>query len=146
MDVKIRKMEEEDVEQLVKIEQESFTMPWSQDAFLKLLQREYCYYLVAVREQEVLGIAGMTILGNEGDIDKVAVAPKERGRGIATRLMTKLISDGNAGGVQDYTLEVRAGNAAAIHVYEKLGFVGEGIRPGFYEKPREDALIMWKRQ
>ena len=48
-------------------------------------------------------------------------------------------------GVKAFTLEVRVSNKAAIHMYEKVGFVSEGIRPGFYEKPVEDAMIMWKR-
>ena len=48
-------------------------------------------------------------------------------------------------GVKAFTLEVRVSNEAAIHMYEKVGFVSEGIRPGFYEKPAEDAMIMWKR-
>ena len=49
-------------------------------------------------------------------------------------------------GIENFTLEVRVSNASAIHVYEKLGFVSEGIRPRFYEKPVEDAMIMWKRK
>ena len=48
--------------------------------------------------------------------------------------------------IHAFTLEVRVGNAAAIHIYEKLGFVTAGVRKGFYEKPKEDALIMWRRQ
>ena len=44
-----------------------------------------------------------------------------------------------------FTLEVRAGNRPAIALYEKYGFHTEGIRAGFYEKPVEDALIMWRR-
>ena len=48
-------------------------------------------------------------------------------------------------GMGDCTLEVRVSNQPAIRLYEILGFKGEGVRPDFYEKPREDALIMWKR-
>ena len=48
-------------------------------------------------------------------------------------------------GITAYTLEVRVSNAPAIRLYEKFGFVSEGIRPGFYEKPTEDAMIMWRR-
>ena len=48
-------------------------------------------------------------------------------------------------GITAFTLEVRKSNQVAIHVYEKLGFVSVGIRPNFYEKPQEDAVIMWRR-
>ena len=48
-------------------------------------------------------------------------------------------------GVRNYTLEVRASNVPAIGLYEKLGFVKEGIRPDFYSYPDEDAIIMWRR-
>ncbi len=56
-----------------------------------------------------------------------------------------LMEEGDREGVTAYTLEVRVSNEAAIQMYRKLGFVSEGIRPGFYEKPVEDAMIMWKR-
>jgi len=59
--------------------------------------------------------------------------------------MTRLIEEGYAMGIAEFTLEVRVSNAPAISVYEKCGFVSEGVRPKFYEKPVEDALIMWKR-
>ena len=60
--------------------------------------------------------------------------------------MSALMAAGEACGIKEYTLEVRVSNAGAIHVYEAHGFVGEGIRPGFYRMPTEDALIMWKRE
>ena len=59
-------------------------------------------------------------------------------------MLNELIRCGQERGILNFTLEVRAKNAAALHLYEKLGFVSVGIRPGFYEKPREDAVIMWK--
>ena len=55
------------------------------------------------------------------------------------------MEEGCRAGLNAYTLEVRVSNTAAIGLYEKLGFVSEGIRPNFYEKPAEDAMIMWKR-
>lgn len=60
-------------------------------------------------------------------------------------MLQHLMQEGDKEGLTAYTLEVRVSNEAAIHVYEKLGFVSAGIRPGFYEKPAEDALILWKR-
>ena len=60
-------------------------------------------------------------------------------------MLTDLLARAEERGMEAFTLEVRVSNAAAIHVYEKLGFVSEGIRPRFYEKPTEDAVIMWRR-
>lgn len=145
MELIIRELREEDIEPLSRIEAESFSMPWSPQDFADLLKRSYCTYLVAELDGQVVGSCGMTNICNEGNIDNVVVGEQFRGRGIATKLLESLFELGDEMGVEAYTLEVRVSNAAAIHVYEKLGFVSEGIRPGFYERPREDAMIMWKR-
>lgn len=145
MELIIRELRKEDIEPLSRIEAESFSMPWSPQDFADLLSRPYCTYLVAEVDGEIVGSSGMTNICNEGNIDNVVVAERFRGRGIATKLMESLLEVGDKMGVEAYTLEVRVSNSAAIHVYEKFGFVSEGIRPGFYEKPKEDAMIMWKR-
>ena len=75
----------------------------------------------------------------------MVVAERYRNRGVAQAMLGELIARGESDQVEAFTLEVRVSNAPAIHIYEKLGFVCEGIRPGFYEKPREDAMIMWRR-
>ena len=59
--------------------------------------------------------------------------------------MEYMLKEAPEHGIGDCTLEVRVSNAPAICLYESLGFRGEGVRPNFYEKPKEDALIMWKR-
>ena len=59
--------------------------------------------------------------------------------------MEYMLEEASKNGMGDCTLEVRVGNTTAICLYESLGFKGEGVRPDFYEKPKEDALIMWKR-
>lgn len=146
MSIIIRKLQEKDIEALSRIEAESFSMPWSPKDFADLLKHPYCMYLVAEMDGVPVGSCGMTAICQEGNIDNVVVAESFRGQGIAQRLMTELIAMGEAQGIRDFTLEVRVSNAAAIHVYEKLGFLSEGIRPGFYEKPVEDAMIMWRRK
>lgn len=138
-------LQEEHISALAGLEQEIFSQPWSKQAFQNLLTRDYCRYFVAVENGKPVGMAGMTALAGEGDIDKVMVAPDRRRRGIADRLLKALFQEGKELGITAYTLEVRAGNIGAIRLYEKNGFLSEGVRPGFYEKPAEDALIMWKR-
>ena len=146
MNIIIRPFMGEDIQQLVQMERAIFSLPWSEQNFTDLLARDYCLYLVATNADGIIGCAGLTVLGNEGDIDKVMVREDCRGQGIASSLMEALLLEGRSRGVEAFTLEVRAGNEAAIRLYEKYGFVSEGIRPRFYDKPVEDALIMWLRQ
>ena len=145
LQIEIRKLQEEDIEPLSRIESESFSMPWSPQDFRDLLTRDYCTYLVALVDGTVAGCCGMTSICQEGNIDNVVVAERFRNQGIACSMLSKLIRLGEEAGITAFTLEVRVSNGAAIHLYEKLGFVSEGIRPRFYEKPTEDANIMWRR-
>ena len=102
--------------------------------------------MTATEGDQVVGYAGLYQVLDEGDITNIAVLPSARKKGIGTALTHALIEAGEQRAIHAFTLEVRVGNAAAIHIYEKLGFVTAGVRKGFYEKPKEDALIMWRRQ
>ena len=75
----------------------------------------------------------------------MAVEPSCRNKGIGRKMMEVLLQKLKRAGANAVTLEVRRSNEAAIALYESLGFVTEGIRKNFYEKPAEDGLIMWKR-
>lgn len=140
-----RAMTPEDVPFISRLEEETFSMPWSPESFLQMITKEDTRYYVAEEDGRLLGGCGLWMIAGEGNITNVAVAPEARRRGVGTGLLKRLLEEGNREGVTAYTLEVRVSNEAAIHMYEKLGFVSEGIRPGFYEKPTEDAMIMWKR-
>ena len=145
MEITIHRLCAGDLDAVSRIEASSFTMPWSRQAFENLLTDPASLYLVAEADGQAVGCCGvMNILG-EGDINNVAVDPDYRGRGIARQMLGELLRQGREMGIREFTLEVRVSNAPAIHIYEELGFVSEGIRPGFYEKPREDAMIMWLR-
>lgn len=146
MEITIHRLREQDVEPVSRIEEASFSMPWSPKDFAELVEAEGTLYLVAEADGKTAGCCGVTDISGEGDINNVVVAEAYRGHGIAQALMRELLRQGEAMGIRDFTLEVRVGNATAIHVYEKLGFVSEGIRPGFYDRPKEDAMIMWRRK
>ena len=134
------------VKEVAQIERLSFSEPWSEEAYLEVCTKDDYAYLVAVSDEgKVLGMCGLIIGPYEAEVMNVAVHPEYRGLGISNKLMEALLDLGQKKGVSEYTLEVRMGNQAAIHLYEKFGFVGEGTRPNFYSKPTEDALIMWRR-
>ena len=143
--VTYRRMTPEDVPFISKLEEETFSMPWSADSFLEMISKEDARYYVAEQDGRLLGGCGVLMIAGEGNITNVVIAPQARNQGIGTAMLRHMMAEGEREGLTAYTLEVRVSNAAAIHVYEKLGFESAGIRPGFYEKPDEDAMIFWKR-
>lgn len=144
--VRIRELEMGDIEAVSIMEAQSFSMPWSAKDFEQLVSDDKSLYLVAETDGLVVGCCGVTNVCGEGNINNVVVQEAYRGQGIAYAMMQELLVRGREMGCTEFTLEVRVSNAPAIHVYQKLGFVSEGIRPRFYEKPVEDAMIMWIRE
>lgn len=139
-------MQPQDVQEAALLEKEIFSMPWSENGFLTSLRSEDTLYLVARRKSELIGYCGFLQSFDEADITNVAVSPAYRGKGVGYAMLKELMRRGRERGVARYTLEVRTGNVSAIRLYHRLGFEDAGIRKNFYEKPREDALIMWTRQ
>ena len=144
-ELRIRRMEERDVQQVAAIEAESFSLPWSEQAFRDSRAMYHTIFLVADLEGRIAGYCGCYQSLEEAEITNVAVKQELRGKGIARELLQELFRVGTAQGVFAYTLEVRVSNTPAIHLYESLGFENVGIRRNFYEKPTEDAMIMWRR-
>ncbi|MDD6491693.1 MAG: ribosomal protein S18-alanine N-acetyltransferase [Firmicutes bacterium] len=143
--VLIREMQACDVEAASKIEREAFSMPWSAKDFLEMVEADYAHYYVAEEDGVIVGCCGIRNIAGEGEITNVVVAADFRNKGIGRSMMEYMLEKTGENGIGNCTLEVRVSNQPAIHLYESLGFKAEGIRPDFYEKPREDALIMWKR-
>lgn len=143
----IREMQIQDIEQVTALEESCFSIPWKKQDFIDILSNDNRIYVVAEKDEVILGGCMLTDIVGEGDISNVAVLKNMRGQGIATALLDEILQIGTQQrGIKEYTLEVRKSNAAAIALYENAGFVSEGIRPNFYEKPKEDAIIMWKRE
>lgn len=141
----IRKMQTEDLTQVCEIEKDNFSLPWSEKSFSESMGREDTVFLVACEDEEITGYVGCYCIAGTGEITNVAIKSTHRRKGIGGLLLEKLYEEGAMLDVQEYFLEVRESNEAAIGLYSRQGFVKEGIRKNFYEKPVENAVIMWKR-
>lgn len=145
MVLQIKPMRLEDLEAVMEIEEKCFILPWSKLSFLhELLDNERAYYYVAVKDQQILGYIGMWIVLDEGHITNLAVHPSYRRQGVGRALLKNLAFEGKKMGLNYLTLEVRISNLPAQILYKEVGFVEAGVRPGYYQDNREDALIMWK--
>lgn len=144
--VQIREMQIDDLEQVMVIEEENFSIPWTESGFFSFLIRNDTLFLVAAEDNQILGYCGAVTVMDEGDITNVAVAKKCWNQGIGSLLVDALIRKTNEAGVTRLFLEVRAGNENAIHLYTKLGFKVTGLRKNYYELPAEDALVMKREQ
>ena len=139
----IRKMQPEDLAEVCKIEKDNFSLPWSEKSFLESMEREDTVFLVALEDEDVAGYIGCYCIAGAGEITNVAVKASHRRKGIGGKLLQKLYEEGAGLDTREYFLEVRESNEAAIGLYLRQGFVKEGIRKPFYEKPVENAVIMW---
>ncbi len=144
--ISIRELRYEDVDAVCSLEEEAFSMPWHKQSFIEMIENKDALYLVAIEDNQVVGCCGLRSIVGEGDISNIVVKKECQGQGIAQLMLKELMETGNKRfQIESFTLEVRLSNQNAIHIYEKLGFNSEGIRKNFYEKPTEDAMIMWKR-
>lgn len=133
-----------DLDDIMVIEHQSFTLPWSKEAFYReLTENPYAYYIVADIDGTAIGYGGVWIVIDEAHITNIAVLTDYRGQKIGETLLTQLQNLARQHGAKTMTLEVRVSNIVAQNLYRKLGFQNGGIRKGYYTDNNEDALVMW---
>lgn len=140
----VREMRREDIDQVHEIEQQVFSMPWSREDFVQSLKDPKNLYLVMDCDGVIAGYCGLWSVLDEGQITNVAVQSTFRNQGIGGVLVRELLKKGKERGLTAFTLEVRESNKYAVQLYKRCGFEEVGIRPNFYEKPTENAVIMWR--
>ena len=128
-----------DLPRLMELEQISFSDPWSESAMAATLEIPVVRALAARREGEIVGFVIAYLIPPEGEIADICVAPAVRGQGIGSRLLRALTENCDC---TRFYLEVRASNLPAQKLYEKFGFRRIGLRRGYYDRPREDAVLM----
>lgn len=142
---RVETLGEADLDDVLAIERASFSNPWSRDMFLWELQNAGVSYGYVLREpaRAVAAFCTVWIVQDELHINNVAVAPAYRGRGVGLALLRFVLRLAGGLGARRATLEVRRSNAAALKLYERLGFEVVGVRRNYYSLPVEDALILW---
>ena len=140
-----RKMTVADVDRVLKVEEEAFSLPWTRDAFVQEMTTNlHAYYIVAENDQgQIVGFCGMWMIIDESHITNVAVAEQVKGQGIGEGLMREAIRVAREHEVVLMSLEVRVSNTIAQNLYRKLDFQNGGIRKGYYTDNQENALVMW---
>lgn len=146
MNIVIDFMEEKDIDEVLDISSVSFSIPWSKSSYIQELTNPVAKYFVAKIDNKVVGFIGTWMILDESHITNIAVHPNYRKQGIASMLLKKLLNHCKNQGCIAYTLEVRSGNKAARSLYEKHNFKQDGIRKGYYEDNKEDAILMWLRE
>ena len=138
----IEELKPEHCKEVAEIEKSIFSLPWSLQSFKECVEGEDKHYFCAIENGEVIGYCGYWGVLDEAEICNVAVRADARKRGVGEALLNRLIEYGKSDKRTRFLLDVRVGNEAAISLYKKLGFKEDGIRPNFYDKPKEDALLM----
>jgi ribosomal-protein-alanine N-acetyltransferase len=139
-------MKKEDVDQILAVEQASFSMPWSKNLFLSEFRSPNVSTLMVALadgpDRTVIGYIVFWLVADEMHILNLAVAPAFRRERVARKLVIAGLTRAFSKGAKRAFLEVRVSNAAAQKLYSDLGFAGTSIRRDYYDMPLEDAVVM----
>ncbi len=149
----VRLARESDLGAVLQIERDSFADPWSRESFASSLALDRMRFLVAEDADrvpaggrdgggEILGYVVALFIVDEAEIADLAVTPEARRRGIGGLLLDRVAVEAARAGVRSLYLEVRESNSAARALYASRSFAQVGLRRGYYQHPREDALLL----
>jgi [ribosomal protein S18]-alanine N-acetyltransferase len=134
------------IDEVIAIEEASFTNPWTKVMYLAELENtavSFCF-VARDRSRRAIGFCSFWRVLDELHINNIAVLPEMRRMGVGASLLDFVLRYGAALGARRATLEVRRSNEAARLMYERFGFTIAGVRHGYYTKPVEDALVLWR--
>lgn len=124
------------------LERKVFSDPWSTESIRETIGMPWMFTQVAENVLgEVVGYVFCREVAGESELLNLAVDPVLRRGGVGRMLLAAAIEWLAFRGARETFLEVRASNAAAIALYEGAGFRAIGRRPGYYQRPPEDAIL-----
>ena len=121
----------------------SFTEPWPKNTFAYELTTSYSICQVAVDlSGNVLGAIVVWLVVDEAHVATIAVHPDHRHKGIGAALLANALIIAAHRGALTSLLEVRVSNLPALKLYERFGYLVEGVRKNYYQDNQEDALLL----
>lgn len=141
-----REMLVEDLDQVMEIENDLISPPWTREGFFTFLLKDENMFFVVEEKGQILGYCSMQTVLDEGDILNVAVTRNRQKEGIGYFLVDSMLMLAAARGIHIVHLEVRESNGSARRLYQRLGFKEDGFRKNYYTEPVENAVLMTKTQ
>lgn len=138
----IKEIEKKDIKRIHQLETEGFPDPWSIAGIGESLEQPCTVLLGAWLSDLLAGYVICYCAADELEIARIAVDPAVRRKGTAASLLAALKDICLERGIRKILLDVRQSNKAAIRLYEKAGFIRDGVRKNFYTQPAEDAILM----
>ena len=136
---------EEDIGQIVLLERECFSVPWSRESFEDVLKYPFLGGFCIRSGDELAGYGVYHCLFEDSEVLDIAVAPAFRRRGIGRKLLDLMEQEVRSRGAERFMLEVRLSNITAQALYKRSGFEVTGTRRNYYKNPTEDAVLMEKK-
>ncbi|MDZ7269252.1 MAG: ribosomal protein S18-alanine N-acetyltransferase [candidate division KSB1 bacterium] len=143
-EIVLRAMCSEDVPQVAAIAAHSFTEPWPEASFRAELGSAVSHAIVLECAGEIAGFIVFWLVADECEIANVTIKEGLRRRGFGRLLLDYALQQARQHQCTAAYLEVRRSNLAAQRLYASLGFVVQGVRPGYYVRDGEDAVVMRK--
>ena len=139
----VRPMTAEDLDAVTALAAEAAGAPlWTREIYEHAIGHQRSAALVATDADGFAGFAVAALILDVCELESIAVAAQFRRKGIGRTLLSAVIAWATHMQAGRIELEVRAGNSGAIALYERAGFVRDGLRPDYYRNPEEDAVLM----
>lgn len=142
--IEIRMMSEDDIENVLKVDQQIFSASWTEDIYKhEILDNQYAHYFVVEADGQIIGFAGLWIVDHAAQVTNIGILEKYRGYNIGEKLFGFTLQYAINQGVTRLSLEVRISNIVAQKMYRKFGLVPGEVIKEYYTDNGEDALVMW---
>ena len=138
----IRPMDREDLVEVLAVERETYTPPWSEENFLSELRNPHAYAFIAHEGRRLLGYLAFWMVGCEVHLLNLTIPQNFRGCGMGKEFMSFLMDFSYRHGAKWIGLEVRESNRTAVALYRSFGFEQKRVRRGYYKDGYEDAIVM----